>query len=551
MAFDLDVRGRQPTAVNQPPSGGSNYPLVRPSDDILYLFSDFYIAYEDPTCEYQLPFHLAWLHGFGENAVTPPSGWSTPTHDYDLILTDSLGAYVFDSTIADSFQTKVWDNRLLILEWLTDDAVCRAVIHTAWAPEDVDEFAQDYDDYIVPDNGELDNRTLTRMCNRVRSLRVGLTTLTASRVVWESGFNVGIEHLEEGDAFEDISNLQATLAADLATFSVNKPLVVGKRKTERVRLTATPGDGLGQVPGCEDVVPVLKQLAGIQPDNSGNLNFELRDCLRSQRPVGLVSEEPREFRHLSFDLEPDEARSALEVHNDCIPCCDCSYYSRTYKGLKRQWNLHSDIATDAEEVRDTYQDNIDRWLAEKDCRESNPLRVVFIPHPEGKIGGGIIWCNTYPCCAVPVVVRFTFQVYSNGEEVEDAGRDCQETEISGTGTEQGDEHYTLMGSWPVYEAQYDFIDPQDKARCSFKICIKNPQPGMNAQVTTTVHFPDEMETSREGVECDPVEAEVPEEIQAIWDDSGLGDPPWPTRAIKTSKLVPVEGDSGCFICNCE
>ena len=98
---------RQPIGVNQPPSGGTNYPFVRPSEDIQYLLGDVYLSYPDDSYTYEYPLRIEWLYGFGTAPVTPPAGYPTPTHTHDVIIKDANDVTVFDSTLADSYRI-VW-----------------------------------------------------------------------------------------------------------------------------------------------------------------------------------------------------------------------------------------------------------------------------------------------------------------------------------------------------------------------------------------------------------------------------------------------------------
>ena len=152
-------RARHPIGVNQPPNGGNDYPFVRPSPDIEHLLGDLYLSYPDDTCSYAYPFRIQWMYGFGDKTVTPPAGYPTPTHDYDILIKDDNDVTVFDSTLTGTgddsdniapYVTSVWYDRLVIIEWTnaSKDTVCRCTKFIGWDSYSTD--YQDYDEYIVP-----------------------------------------------------------------------------------------------------------------------------------------------------------------------------------------------------------------------------------------------------------------------------------------------------------------------------------------------------------------------------------------------------------------
>jgi hypothetical protein len=547
-------RGRQPISVDQPPSGGTDFPLVAPSADVQFLLGDFYLAYDDDRCEFTLPFRILRLYGFG--SLAPASGPWTPTHDYDVVVVDAEDNVVFDSSAADHFNESDWplsSPRLKVLEWIGDTAVCRLTFHTQWSDGDVAAgLDQDYSLYLEPESAELDGRTLLRVPPRVRSIRVGPTTIAGSKLVLDSGFNAA---WREVDLNEELSAFRLSLDdLGIDADSPIRTLRPGTRSSRRIMLSAVPGDGLGTVPGCEDVEPVLKKLGKATPDESGNLLLDGEGCLKVQRPVGLVSHTPRQFRYLSNVLSAEQSAAAIEIGNDCGPCCPCDYFVRTYKGIASQWERWKSLAQDTGEIRDQHRENIARWVAEKSCRESNPLRVVLLSEYNCKAAVGGLYCNTNKCCAAPLVLRFTFQYYRGGSPLSLDGFTCNQAEIDGSPQRRAGrahlqgESYALAGQWPVYEAILDYADPQDSSRVSFRACLPDCVEGDSVQVWVSAHFPD-MNPSPTGA-CSPGTVSPPGEVAAIWAASALGAPAYPTRAIKASDMIPVNPaqalDSQCY-----
>lgn len=493
-------RGRQPIGVNQWPIGGSNYPFVKPSDDIKLLFGDLFLSYRDDACELSLPLRIAWLYGFGSNVVAAPGGYPTPTHAYDLLVLDADDNIVFDSTAADEFETSVWDSRLLILEWIGATAVCRAAIHTEFSPQQTPIV---YDLYILPENGELDAKTLEIVPRRINSITVGADVLTGPIDI-VGGYNAAF-------------TLGATKSGD------------GVRRTTKLTLSLEAGGGLGRVPGCDDLPePTLRRLNKIGPNEQGDFYLDLSGCYRSQLAVE-VSGSPRSAAYAYPTFTDDEAKATLLLFNDCAPCCQCDDYVRTYKGLRKRWFEWVDLATDLEGSRDTFSQNIDRWNAQRDCRLDHSLNVALSTSAPCRIFAGAAYCNPSRCCLSPLELRFTFRYYERGVEVAPpAGGVCLQAFIEGV-TTQGEELYTMGGSWPVVFAVFDRADPQTTSRIRFRVCVDDCGADQTVTATVTAHFPDPPPNAAEEI-CTIDAIAVPAEIEALW----TTDPPQhAARAIAT------------------
>lgn len=113
-------------AFDQPPGGGSNFPLILPDAILAGVIADFFLSYSGPPISSQ-GLRIAWMHGFGSvsNALIP--GRPIPTHSHDLVLEDRLGNVVFDTTTAD-FHRYRGDDELVVVEWRTSQYIMRAVV---------------------------------------------------------------------------------------------------------------------------------------------------------------------------------------------------------------------------------------------------------------------------------------------------------------------------------------------------------------------------------------------------------------------------------------
>ena len=447
--------GRFGIGVDQQ-QGGQTYPFVRPSDDISRLAADFYLAYEDPILEHPLPLKVAWLYGFGCLDVGAPAGRPTPTHDYDLIVEDANGEVVFDSTVATSYTTKDWGDRLRIIEWQTVDKVCRLVIHIAWSPED---SPIDYAENFEPENGTLDARTWELLPRRVRSIRLeGQGPVGSGTLRLQNGYNTEIE-------------VVPALEVD------------GGRAQTNVDFSAAAGSGQGRFPGCVENVYV-RRINGIAADERGNFLLDGSNCYRIERPSEITQASPR-----LADVTP----ASLQMSNDCGPCCECDYFVRVYEGIRKLYNQYLSLGQRAEAARDQYRANRSRWIEGGRVRVSEPLRLTISPASQCRVAVAGGYCNTSGSQLTEVELRFSF-IFGPPENVEFPDITAN-TSIAGevvcgttfragnfrrsTRTTQGRasvssrERYEMAGEWPVYRAFFQNLPAGGLAHVTFLMQFPN------------------------------------------------------------------------------
>jgi hypothetical protein len=483
--------GRQPIGVNQPPYDSANYPFVAPSTDIARLLADFYLTYLDPTASFTLPLQVAWLYGFGDTVVSPPGGFPTPAHDYDLVVTDALGATVFDSTTASGYETTDWGDRLRIIQWRGADAICRVVLHTEWSP---DMTPQAYDEYITPESGELDARTYERWPEYLQALRVN-EELFDGVVRLVAGYNTTLEVERVVDA-------------------------EGSATVWRVTMATAPGAGTGKYPGCpEEVEPVVRRINGIGPDASGNLRLDANDCLRWQRQARVWTDGGQRYAaYQATDLSDAEAAAVLRLYDDCTPCCPCGAFVNTYRGLSNVWDRWADVAATLETTRDDYAAGREQWLDAVACAAASSTRLVAVSNGACRVFLGGSFCNTTECCLSDVELRLTLQLYDADGNLAADPSGVEYTAAYLYTLQTGDQpivpEVTDSGTgWPVYSFFVDGVPAGDSV--TIKIILDVPcNAGQAVTATLTVHTPD-----IDG--CDLTEIEMGDDLTTIWSDLGL------------------------------
>jgi hypothetical protein len=472
------------TAVNQAPGGGTDYPFTGPGD-LVGAVLDFYLSYPDADCAYGLPFSLA----------VAGDTWTVTDADAGVVATFDAGDAV----------TRAWGDRT-VYEWAGDDAVMRAVVQGTPAGE-----------------GVLDARTYDRLPARVTAFRVGLVRVTGN-VKFEAGFNV------------DLSGAAPEEPAD------------GGRYRPQLNIDAVAGAGAGRVDGCEELVPEVRKINQVGPDCAGNFKIEADPCFRVGPPLLVTGAmgEPRTAIAAAAGLTQDEAQHAVRVTSDCHPCCECDYFVRTYRGLKRQWDRWKADAAAAEAVRDTYDVNRARWLASRQCRIDNPARLVLNTDFNCKTFIGGSFCNFTTCCLAPVELRFTLRRYLGGVLQPWGGGSANEAYISGTPTD-GDERYAPLVVDNVVRFFVDYADPQATTVAKMKFCTTGCTAEESLEVTLSVHVPQPPANPHTGDPCTLPAVEVPTWLADAW--AGAGVPADDVRAVLT-KTAALNPDQPRFDCGC-
>lgn len=475
------------TAVNQAPGGGTDYPFTTPCD-LEGAVLDFYLSYPDPGCAHPLPFTLT----VSGDAVT---------------VTDAAGGTVAAGSFS-AVTPRAWGTRS-VYEWVADPTVMRVVVTG------------------TPDgSGTLDARTCDRLAARVTAFRVGLVRLTGN-VKFEAGYNI------------DLSGADAVEPVD------------GGRYRTTVNLDAVPGAGAGRLSGCEETTPQVRRINQVGPDCSGNFKIEVDPCFRIGPPLLVTGGlgEPRTAEFAADGLTAEEAAHALRITSDCHDCCQCDYYVRTYRGLKRMWERWRTIAATAEAARDTYEGNRERWLLAKQCRIDHAARLVMSTDFNCKLFVGGSFCNFTSCCLTGVELRFTFRRYTSGTVSSWNSASANEAYISGSPTD-GDERYSpqAYGNGRVLRFFLDYADPQAMSVGKMKACVNGCAADQSLEAALTVHAPQPPTNPHNGDPCVLPTPEVPAWVLATWADAAVPDGD-PVRAVVV-RAAGLNPTAPRFECGC-
>lgn len=468
------------------PQSGLDYPFVAPGygentlaiADVENLFADFYLSYDDPGYYKQPPvvtnpLRIYWLYGFGTGAAWSSGGQPdpaiptpSPAHTADLVVVDSAGDVIFDSTTADQFNTTTWGTYYTIYEWRKttkpNEAVCRAIKYDK--VHNNIELPQRPIEYC-PRNAVLDERTIEKIPKRVLAMRVQngdcITPWFKEKVSFVNGHNTEIE------------------MADTA--------ILDLRRTTSVSFSAVPGSGSGQYglcetgvceeddptnvcpPGEDEVIKIceeitgeeIKTINGAQPDAAGNIFLTANDCLWIRKPAAYDGGVPHNYENVNGT----RVRPIMAVGADCAPCCACEDYLETAKYMTNLGLYYKDIGNRVADVKAVHEDNIGRWEQQRECRNRRPLELILVPQPNSCMDVVLFYCNHCDVCAenVTLTVQFSAQPTPGGAALD--GKNARM--VSDNRSNSTD----VSGGWPVFSARFPTVPAGGSVYTQFKICF--------------------------------------------------------------------------------
>ena len=505
----IDLNGRRGIGISQP-KAGTDFPLVAPSYDIEYLLADLHVAFDQPSDYTDVPafvppYNIHWLSGFGDLAAEFPTPtqnmdetWNSvcqsesvgsasasvqvieclpiPRHDHDIIITDSAGRFVFDSTGADiTYTTRTWGDRLRVVTWQHPTGqYVSLVYHTAWNADD-DPPYREYSTYFFPSQAVLDERTVVQLPKRLRSLTVVLDNLRETGVEFAAGYNM---------------ELQTSDTTDTA----------GDRHSTRVVFDAAPGGGLGVFPDCDPGALQITTINGVEPTTAGDFFLSASDCYWIRQPMRitdggaysatpeilltpgsiLTADMPDPLAGLSkaadgWPLDDDPRYAHLQFGNDCQPCCDCPDYVAVARYMNAVRDVYQEIGTKIENTRDTYHTNRERWLAAAACVNRRPLRLRVLPQACPFLDVAAQFCNHGTECLRNVALQITLSTLPVGATATEVPG---YTYITGATTRPGSSipatsRYDMAGTWPTFTAFFDTVQPGQSVSARFRLGFDN------------------------------------------------------------------------------
>ena len=387
VSFNENDSGRQGMHVDQG-EGESEWPLIAgPSEDIKYLLSDAYLAYEDDNFAAFVPgFRIKWLYGFGTEAATVCGSGYTPVHAQDAIIVDAEDTVVIDTRDATYFHSAAWGDLYRIHEWRTPTAVLRLVKHLYWPPATVEPQYREYSNSFCPDNAVLASRVTERTSKRLRSIRVGSDVLQGNvRIL--TGFST-----------------QLVTAASVTE-------VGSVRKRTEVELSAAAGSGAGRFNNCDDAETTpIRTFNGVAPDSQGRFTLQMPDfdCHRVIQPLELVSTTPRRYA-----VTPN----TLQLVDYCEARCPPTAFVNTYKAMRRVHSRYAVLGADASKANVLYDKSVARWNQAQFIRSRGSYTIDANITQNRYLAVGGAFCNVAGSCLGRLEMKFRFDfIKREGDE---------------------------------------------------------------------------------------------------------------------------------------
>jgi hypothetical protein len=434
--FFISADGRKGVGVVQPQSG-LDFPLVSPSGDVALLLADFHLSYDDPgyytagpAPEFVHPLRIEWIYGIGCDE-SESSASEAVTHSADLRVVDANNVVVFDSTEATYFDRHAWSADYEIIEWRTSDAVCRAVAYTSWASA----FEpKDFPLSFYPENAVLDERAVQKLPRRVRTIKV-----RQGNIVLGTPIAVGSGRFEAG------YNMNLT---------VTGPTTTALRRGTNVTFAAEPRKEYND---CNDEPsePVIA-INGVR-GNDGDFTITGADCVYARRPTTLGNGEVTPQTHLG-------ANGYYKIGSDCPACCDCPDYVESATYMNRIRNRYKTIGKRTHEVKILHEDNIQRWIENRECRLEKPLKIVMTPQCCPIMDVLVMFCNQCQSCAENVVLNVAFGSFPGGTV---GVPQCGFTIMYAPGV--SGEKVPLLGVWPNFAVALPPVDVGNSAYVKFRL----------------------------------------------------------------------------------
>lgn len=442
--------GRGGIGVVQPQSG-LDYPLVAPSDDVRYLLADFYLAYDDPgfyrsaETTRKHPLRIKWLYGVGCEPASSPSWAPAPIHAADILIVDTDNNTVFDSTQPvpaggdpeyRRFIKRNWGPDYDIYEWIGNDAVCRLVIHKTWPPA-FEISPKNWPIHLVPINAVLDERAVYKIPRRLRSLAVVSEDVEIGKVA-----RIGVTFVAGNNMILESADSTAR----------------GQRQNTNVTLTAEPGAGTGKYEDCPDspTQPIYR-LNGATPNEYGDLVIAGPECIWIRQPTTL---------NINGRAVPvlTGGAATLAIGSNCPPCCDCPDYVDTALYMNQVARKYSSVGAFTHNVKLLHENNIDRWIEQRECRLQKPLRVLLTPQNCPLLDVVIMYCNQCHQCAENGALSINFSTFPAGAT---ASVECGYTSLNAPG--YNNVEYALQGTYPTFNALLPPVDLGSSAYVKFRL----------------------------------------------------------------------------------
>lgn len=336
------------------------------------FYLDAYLVYRDDTASNKHDNHWQFY------GVNPASSWRG--YFYNSIDETSEILVPTHNTVIDNYRVLTYIDTTLGL------AFTLVVNNTHALASSIDPIL-----FSLP-YPELVSRCLERYSERVESVNIAAGTWAGSNSVGE---------LTEGTNIK----LEVNPAIPLvATRDLQKSKL--RPDVQRIVISATPGAGTGKVPAdCSQPVDDIFTINNIS-GNNGEFTIEADDCYRVERRLVADVSQP----------------NAIQVDNNCQPCCDCDDFVDVLEGIRRLKNEGLQIKKVWNQARAAYIEFKSEWEQRVQCVGDDCLSRLFGYSFTGWLLTVQVWVGNVKDCLQPgVLVALAFDSRLSVEYIPGSG----------------------------------------------------------------------------------------------------------------------------------
>lgn len=205
-----------------------------------------------------------------------------------------------------------------------------------------------------------------------------------------------------------------------------------------ITIDQTAGGGLGEFPGCDDLDIALRTLAGQGPDKYGDLSLQSFFCYRIGNPAPAV----------------------ISIASDCPPCYSCKQITNGYLSLTSINERWGKLRDRTGVIREDYMGALDRWNAQKACRENQPVRVALLQGGSQCLSVSVAGGNTSDHCLenVSLTVELTADVPGELDPDQALWYPADGKPVL---------RRSPSGSWPNFCSSWEQVRPRLTAKASY------------------------------------------------------------------------------------
>jgi hypothetical protein len=220
----------------------------------------------------------------------------------------------------------------------------------------------------------------------------------------------------------------------------------GVRAFKQVTFNAVPGAGLGKYSNCEEKPQVYYKINGATgPD----IAITPLACLWTKIPTTFSIVAGNDV--VNPQLIADSV--GHQIGSNCPACCTCQDYVDTALYMNTIRDRYKQVGMSAHSALLGYEENIDRWTAQRDCRLRDPIKVCMTAQRCPFIDVIVQYCNNCDDCAKNVSLNINFTT-DNGNSADTV---CGYTSASTTG------FFALDGGYPNFTASLGDVDAGNSA----------------------------------------------------------------------------------------